>query len=183
MGDSGGTEVDMTDYDNNAYGPAPQGGGQFQQPGSYCKYCGTFIKSGSAYCPACGRPQGNIPQQHVMRPVMNQPQQYPHQQPGYPYQANAYGYQQHPQTVVNVVGSRSNGLGTAGFVLALLSVLFCWAPFVNLIIWFLGLLFSFIGVFKSPRGLAIAGLVISLIDIIVVIIFFGALLGLASANY
>lgn len=189
----------MSDYDNNEYGPAPQDNGQsaqFQQPGSYCKYCGTFIKTGSAYCPSCGKPQGNVPQQRVERPVMNQPQQYPQQyqqqQPVYPQQGN-YGYQQplaqtgqstsnmqHTQTIVNVQGSRSNGLGTAGFVLALLSFILCWAPIANLIMWFLGFLFSLIGVFKKPRGLAIAGLVISLIDIIIVIAFFGALIGLAN---
>ena len=87
---------------------------------------------------------------------------------------------QHTQTIVNVQGPRSNGLGTAGFVLALLSLILSWAPIVNLVMWFLGLLFSLIGVFKKPKGLAIAGLVISLIDIIIVIVVFGALIGLAN---
>ena len=62
----------------------------------------------------------------------------------------------------------------------MLSFILCWAPIANLIMWFLGFLFSLIGVFKKPRGLAIAGLVISLIDIIIVIAFFGALIGLAN---
>ena len=190
----------MMDNDNNEYGPAPQNNGQsaqFQQPGSYCKYCGTFIQTASAYCPACGKPQGNVPQQRVEHPVMNQPQQYPQQypqQPVYSQQGNVYGVNQQPpfqagqsssnmqhtQTIVNVQGSRSNGLGTAGFVLALLSFIFCWAIVANVVLWFLGFLFSLIGVFKKPRGLAIAGLVISLIDIIIVIVFFGALIGLAN---
>ncbi|MDY3858458.1 MAG: hypothetical protein ACI30D_01360 [Muribaculaceae bacterium] len=73
---------------------------------------------------------------------------------------------------------RSNGLGVAGFILALCGLVFCWVPVLNLILWFLGLLFSFIGVFRAPRGLAIAGLVISLV-IIIVAIFVGASLGLA----
>jgi hypothetical protein len=41
-------------------------------------------------------------------------------------------------------------------------------------------LFSLIGVFRKPKGLAIAGLVISSIDIIIVIAFFGAMLSLAN---
>ena len=65
------------------------------------------------------------------------------------------------QTIIIREESRkSNGLGTAGFVL-----------------WLLGFIFSFIGIFKSPRGLAIAGLCISLVDLIPLIL----LLGFAAA--
>lgn len=69
---------------------------------------------------------------------------------------------------------KSNGLGTAGFVLALLGVIFCWIPVLNWILWLLGLIFSFIGVFKKPKGLAITGLVLSFISIIVIIAVLGA---------
>ncbi len=68
---------------------------------------------------------------------------------------------------------RSNGLGVAGFVLALLGIFFSWVPVLGWIIWVLGLVFSFIAVFRKPRGLAIAGLVLSLIDLIVLIAFVG----------
>lgn len=84
--------------------------------------------------------------------------------------------------IVNQMVKKSNGMGTAGFVLALLALVFSWAPFVNFIIWVLGLLFSFIGVFKQPRGLAIAGLVISLIGIIIIITVFGALAALVALS-
>ena len=74
------------------------------------------------------------------------------------------------QTIIIREESRkSNGLGTAGFVLALLVL--------NWILWLLGFIFSFIGIFKSPRGLAIAGLCISLVDLIPLIL----LLGFAAA--
>lgn len=69
---------------------------------------------------------------------------------------------------------KSNGLGTAGFVLALLGVILCWIPVLNWILWLLGLIFSFIGVFKKPKGLAITGLVLSFISIIVIIAVLGA---------
>lgn len=47
----------------------------------------------------------------------------------------------------------SNGLGTAGFILALLALIFCWVPVLDWILWILGLVLSFCGVFKAPKGL------------------------------
>ena len=70
---------------------------------------------------------------------------------------------------------KSNGIGTAGFVLALLGVILCWIPVINWILWLLGLIFSFIGVFKQPKGLAITGLVLSFICIIIIITVLGAI--------
>lgn len=63
----------------------------------------------------------------------------------------------------------SNGVGTAGFVLAILALLLFWVPILGMILWGLGLLLSFFGLFKSPRGLSIFGLIISSIGFIVVI--------------
>ena len=69
----------------------------------------------------------------------------------------------------------STGLGTAGFILALLALIFCWVPVLDWILWILGLVLSFCGVFKAPKGLAIAGLVISLIGLILIVVVFGAI--------
>lgn len=66
-------------------------------------------------------------------------------------------------------------MGTAGFILALLALIFCWVPVLDWILWILGLVFSFCGVFKAPKGLAIAGLVISLIGLILIVAVFGAI--------
>ena len=85
-----------------------------------------------------------------------------------------------PTPQVVVVEKQKNGIGVAGFVLAICALVFCWVPIVNYIVWFLGLLFSFIGVFKKPKGLSIAGLVISLIGIIVDIVILGAAAGAVS---
>ena len=72
-----------------------------------------------------------------------------------------------------------NSLGIAGFVLALLGLIFCWVPVLNWILWILGLIFSIIGMFKRPKGLAIAGLVISciglIVDILIATVFAAAL--------
>lgn len=70
---------------------------------------------------------------------------------------------------------KSNGIGVAGFVLALIGLFLCWIPVLGWILWVLGLIFSFIGVFKEPRGLAIAGLSISALGLILLIVVVGAL--------
>lgn len=83
--------------------------------------------------------------------------------------------------IVNQQEKKTNGVGTAGFVLALIAIFLGWIPVLGWIIWVLGLILSFVGVFKKPKGMAIAGLVISLIGIILILTVFGALLGAAAA--
>ena len=86
--------------------------------------------------------------------------------------------QQAPQQQVFIQQApapKSTGIGTAGFVLALIGLILCWIPILDWILWLLGVIFSFIGVFRAPRGLAIAGLVISFIGIIILITFIGAI--------
>lgn len=68
---------------------------------------------------------------------------------------------------------RSNGIGLAGFILALLGLILFWVPVGGWLLWILGLVFSFAGMFQSPRGFAIAGLVISFFDVIVLVVVIG----------
>ena len=75
--------------------------------------------------------------------------------------------------------NQSNGCGVAGFVFALLSIFLSWIPYLGWIIWFLGFLLSFIGLFKSPRGLAITGFILSVIDILVLLFIVGAVATMA----
>ena len=84
--------------------------------------------------------------------------------------------------IINQTEKRSNGIGTTGFVLALIAIFLGWVPILGWIIWLLGLIFSFIGVFKRPKGLSIAGLVISLIGIVLLIVVFGSFLGSAMQS-
>lgn len=65
--------------------------------------------------------------------------------------------------------NKSNGIGIAGFVLALLGLLLGWVPILGWILWLLGLILSGVGMTRKPRGLAIAGLVISLIGLVILI--------------
>ncbi|MDE7377004.1 MAG: hypothetical protein K2N16_09155 [Muribaculaceae bacterium] len=66
----------------------------------------------------------------------------------------------------------SNGVGKAGFILAIISVCVGWLPYGGIAVWFVGFLLSFIGVFKNPKGFAVAGLIISLVALVEVIIAF-----------
>lgn len=83
--------------------------------------------------------------------------------------------------VINQVAAKGNSMGTAGFVLALIGLVFCWVPVLGWIIWLLGAILSIVGIFKQPRGLAIAGTVISFIGLIVLIVFIAAI-GVAAAS-
>lgn len=78
----------------------------------------------------------------------------------------------HVQTIlVREQRYKSNGLGTAGFITSLLGLLLSWVPILGWILWLVGALLSLIGVFKSPRGLAITGLILSLITLRIGMLF------------
>ena len=79
---------------------------------------------------------------------------------------------------------RTNGLGTAGFILAVLTIVLGWVPVFGWFTWALGLLFSFIGMFKAPRGLAIAGFIISLLGLVMILVFalIAAAIGVAGVS-
>ena len=85
------------------------------------------------------------------------------------------------QIIINQVTPPSNGVGTAGFILSLIGLILSWAPVAGWIIWFLGFLLSFIGMFKRPRGLAITGFLLSLIDLILLVLFATVLAGVFAA--
>ena len=87
---------------------------------------------------------------------------------------------QQNQTVI-VHQSSSNGIGTAGFIMSVLGLVFSWVPIVNFILWILGLLFSFIGLFRSPKGLAVTGFILSFIDIIIGVILLSSLAGILNS--
>lgn len=67
-------------------------------------------------------------------------------------------------------------------MITLVNMFLGFIPVVNFlcfILWPLGLILSIIGMLKSPRGLAIAGFVLSLLGVIVVLFFF--MLGAGAA--
>ena len=148
---------------DNYFHPTPQGQPVGPSAG-YCPNCGTAINPQSTFCPNCGQSVATQQPVPYPQPAAYYPPQYAYQQP----------YQQ-PQVVM--MKSPTNGLGTTGFILALLAILVSWVPGLDVLMWLLGLVFSAIGCFKQPRGLAVAGLVISLLDLIVLILAVGAVGG------
>ena len=124
-----------------------------------CPYCGEEVPETATKCMYCTA-WLNEEQPPVQPPVT------PVQPSAQPQAAAAQ-----PQLV-----SRKNGISTAGLVLSIIGLALCWVPGVNLVLWFLGFLFSFIGVFKRPKGKAIAGLIISAVSIVVIILVYGAII-------
>ncbi|WP_246382368.1 DUF4190 domain-containing protein [Prauserella isguenensis] len=76
-----------------------------------------------------------------------------------------------------------NGLGTAGFVLGLIGLIFSLIPLIGVIAWplvILGLVFSLIGFFRARggkatnKGMSIAGIVVSAVGLVMCILWLGA---------
>lgn len=84
-------------------------------------------------------------------------------------------------TQINQDQKSSNGIGTAGFVLSIIALFVGWVPFIGWLVWLLGAVLSLIGVFKKPKGLSIAGLIISFIGVILLILIFAGI-GLAAMS-
>ena len=90
-----------------------------------------------------------------------------------PYSPAPPSYQQPPR----------NGLGTAGFVLGLIGLIFSPIPFVGVIAWplvIVGLILSLLGLAKARKGeatnkgLAVAGIVLSAIGLVICIVWVAA---------
>lgn len=81
----------------------------------------------------------------------------------------------------------SNGLGTAGFVLGLLGLVFFWFPFLGIFLAILGVILSGVGISSGKKtgagtGLAIAGLVLGLVALIPLILIISSGSGSITIN-
>ncbi|WP_298888167.1 hypothetical protein [uncultured Porphyromonas sp.] len=81
-----------------------------------------------------------------------------------------------------VPNQNKNSLGTAGFTLSLVALVVGWFPVVGWIVWVLGAIFSTIGIFRKPRGLAIAGACISFFWLIIFVLIFGVFMTAAMVD-
>jgi hypothetical protein len=163
---------DQPPYQNTPSGtpppPPPPGQGYTYYPDSNAQVppvAPTQLPSGAPQgYPQPGYPQSGYQQQGYQQPSYQQPNI------GYPgYPDPNMGYQQL---------DRRRGMALAGFILGIIS-LFFWILFngvgavLNILLFILGIIFSSLGLrSRTRRGLAIAGLVLSIIGGLVTIIIF-----------
>ena len=88
-----------------------------------------------------------------------------------------------PQTIIiEREPEQKNGLGLAGFILALIGLFLDWIPVLGWLIWLLGAIFSIIGLFKQPRGFAIAGTILSFLGFIILLLVLGVFAAVAGLS-
>ncbi|WP_341867693.1 DUF4190 domain-containing protein [Amycolatopsis kentuckyensis] len=88
-----------------------------------------------------------------------------------------------PSAPMPVVNQYKNGLGTAGFVLGLVGLIFAFIPIIGVIAWpmvILGLIFGIVGTLRANRGqasnkgLAITAVVLSAIGLVICVLWTAA---------
>lgn len=145
----------------------------------FCNSCGSVIPDGNSFCSFCGAPAASPASGQPMyyRPVQNNNYRPPvYQQPA--YRQPAYSLPQRPRE-----RTRINGFATSGLIFGIISLCFCWLPFVNFFLALFGLTFSIVGMVRrnaSGKGRAIAGLVMSGITVLIGIIM---IIALVSESY
>lgn len=75
---------------------------------------------------------------------------------------------------------QTNGMGIAGFIMSLITLFFGWIPVFGWVLAGLSFLFSFIGIFKKPRGLAIAGLILSIVGVVFIVFLYAIIIAMAD---
>ncbi len=175
-----------------------------------CPNCNSTIDdTGAAFCPNCGTPlaqqqpayqepaQPAVQPAQPEQPVYQEPVQQPvYQQPVYQQPV----YQQPVYQQAAPTGPRKNGVGTAGFVLGLIALIFFAIgaivfyanPFaaaitlvmliIALILSIPGLILSIVGVCKrnAKKGLAATGLAFNAVTVIFFFVVLGAISALLS---
>lgn len=102
------------------------------------------------------------------------------EQPSNEYNTSSPSNQVFVQNIIQE--RRSNGLGTAGFILSIVALVTGWIPVLGWIIWFLGALLSVVGVFRKPRILAIIGVCISFFWVIIFTLVIGAVVSAGAVS-
>ena len=86
--------------------------------------------------------------------------------------------QPNTEELVNTRVPKKNQLGLIGFIVAVAAIVLIWIPSLSEILWLVGLILSVIGITRKPRKFAVAGLITSILAIVIAIV--AALLDMAS---
>lgn len=151
-----------------------------------CVNCGAEINPNSSFCTNCGTKVANMPTQVAPAQAVPQAPAAPSQQQYTPMQATPQQAVPQPYVINNtttVEVTKKNGIGTGGFVCALIGLFLSWVPILGWILWLVGAVLSVVGLFRQPRGLAIAGTVISFIDILILIAVAGMIAGTGAGLF
>lgn len=103
----------------------------------YCNKCGSYIPSKRTVCSNCGAP---VPDPSAPAPA-----------------------------VEPAPAKRPNGIAVAGLIMGILTVVLCWLPGIPFLTGLLGTIFSIAGIAKKNayfKGAAVAGLILSIIGVI-----------------
>lgn len=139
----------------------------------FCGNCGAQLEDGAQYCPYCGsRFEGET----------RQPESTGMQTQSAPQYTTQTQYT-NPVASPSAESRKTNGFAVAGFVLGLVSIVLSWCccfPITPI----LGIIFSAVALSQIPKtgeggkGLAVAGLIISILCIVLPTLFF--LVGLSA---
>ena len=161
-----------------------------------CPYCFAQNPDDSIFCLSCGQNMSTAqapqaPQVAQDPNIYSQPQQVPPayappQQPvqgGFtpppqPYAPPAYqAPQQYPAPVpagpkpAKVGNASKNWAGVMGMILGILSLVLCCIPYLSPFLGVGGLIFSIMGLKSQKKGMAVAGLITSIIGTIIALIY------------
>lgn len=134
-----------------------------------------YDPTGTSQPPQAISPQPIPPQPYGQQPYGQPAEPQPYgQQYAQPYGAQVplqqgYGYPPPPQ-------QPGNGMGVGGFVTGLLGLIFCWFPWLGIVLSIIGVALGGVGLSQgkkrgAPTGLAIAGLVCGIIGLAVSLVF------------
>lgn len=134
----------------------------------FCPKCGTENKEGGKFCAKCGCALGVETGPETIVVEGHKPNTETPLEASIESRDTAQGG---TVTTINLQTPQvnKNPIGVAGFILALIGVFVSWIPVLGWVVWFLGALFSFIGLFKKPKGMAIAGIILTFIDLILLL--------------
>lgn len=107
----------------------------------FCNKCGKEIEKGTKFCPGCGEKVVEKKEEKVAEPK---------------------------KVVASEPATESNGLGIAGMVMGIISVLLCWS-IAFIIVPVVGLILSCVA--KGKKGFKIAGIILNAVAIVLMIVF------------